>query len=107
MEKQYEKRVRRTRRGPEGENKHRFTQTNTKIISNLKTSGHDGIQGFWLKKFTSIHDRIIIEMNRCLQETDGSDWNIKIKTILIQKHPFKGLSPKNTDHNMPTYDVEK
>ena len=36
-------------------------------ISNWKTPGHDGINGFWVKKFTSIHNRLALKMNRCLQ----------------------------------------
>ena len=32
-------------------------KTTLKKISNWKTPGHDGIHGFWFKKFTSIHDR--------------------------------------------------
>ena len=35
-------------------------------ISNWKKPGHDGINDFWFKKFTSIHDRLALEMNRCL-----------------------------------------
>ena len=42
-------------------------KTTLKIISNWKTSGYDGIHGFWFKKFTSIHDRLALEMNKCLQ----------------------------------------
>ena len=32
----------------------------TQKISNWKTPGHDGIHGFWFKKFTSIHDRLAL-----------------------------------------------
>ena len=39
------------------------------IISNWKTPGHDGGDGFWFEKFTSIHDRLTLEWNRCLQGT--------------------------------------
>ena len=39
----------------------------TQKISNWKTPGHDGIHGFWFKKFTSIHDRLALKINRCLQ----------------------------------------
>ena len=41
-------------------------ETTLQKISNWKTPGHDGIHGFWFKKFTSIHDRLALEMNRCL-----------------------------------------
>ena len=37
-------------------------------ISNWKTPGHDRIQGLWFNKFTTIHDRQALEMNRCSQE---------------------------------------
>ena len=39
-------------------------------ISNWKTPDHDGIHGFWFKKFVFIHDRLALEMNRRLQEAD-------------------------------------
>ena len=29
-----------------------------KKVPNWKTSRHDGIYGYWFKKFTSIHDRL-------------------------------------------------
>ena len=35
-----------------------------KKISNWKTPGHDGIHGFWFKKFTPVHDRLALEMNK-------------------------------------------
>ena len=35
-------------------------------ISNWKTPGYDGIKRFWFKKFALIHDRLELEMNRCL-----------------------------------------
>ena len=48
-----------------------------KKISNWKTPGHDGIHGFWFKKFTFIHDRRALEMNRCLQDAQVPDWIIQ------------------------------
>ena len=30
-------------------------ETHKKVL-NCKTPGHDGIHGYWFKKFTSIHD---------------------------------------------------
>ena len=32
-------------------------------MTNRKTPDHDGIHGFWFKKFTTIHDRQTLEMN--------------------------------------------
>ena len=42
-------------------------KTTLKRISKWKTPAHDGIHGFLFKKFTSIHGRLALEMNRCLQ----------------------------------------
>ena len=58
---------------------------------------HDSIHGHCFKKFTSIHDRLAIEINRCLQETHWSKWMTEGKTILIQKDPQKGQPPTNAD----------
>ena len=63
--------------------------------STWKTSGHDGIHGFWFKKFTSIRDRQVLEMNKCLQRAHVPKWMTKGKTTLIQKNPSKGTAPNN------------
>ena len=44
-------------------------------------------------KITSIHDRLVIEMKRCLEETNIVKWMTKGKTILIQKDPKKEPHP--------------
>ena len=46
---------------------------NIKKDINWKTPGHDRIHGFWFKKFTSIYDRLALEMNRCLQDAQVPD----------------------------------
>ena len=95
MGKQYDKRIRRTQRRSKSGSTHQFTQNNTKKISNWKTPDHDGIQGFWFKKFTSIPDRLALEMNRCLQETHVLEWMTKGNTTLIQNDDLKGTAPNN------------
>ena len=70
-------------------------KTTLKRKPNWKTPGHDGIHGFWFKKFTSIHGRLALEMNRCLQGAKVPNWITKGKTTLIQKDPTKGTAPKN------------
>ena len=37
--------------------------TNCNWCAFWKTPGHDGINGYWLSKFTSIHHRLAVEMN--------------------------------------------
>ena len=70
-------------------------RTTLKRISSWKAPGHDGLHGFWFKKFTSIHDRLALEMNRCLQDAQVPEWMTKGKTTLIQKEPSKGTAPNN------------
>ena len=70
-------------------------KTTRKRISNWKTLGHDGIHCFWFKKFSSIHGRLALEMNRCLQGVQVPDWMTKGKTTFIQKDPSKGTAPNN------------
>ena len=54
-------------------------------MSNWKTTGHDGIHGFWLQNFISIHERLAQEMNSYLQGAQVRDWMTKSKDRLIQK----------------------
>ena len=53
------------------------------------------IHGFWFKKFTSIHDRLALEMNRCLQGAHVLEWITKGKTTFIQKDQSKRTDPHN------------
>ena len=48
--------------GPKAEIHTDLLRTTLKTVSNWKTPGHDGIHGFWFKKFPSIHDRLVLEM---------------------------------------------
>ena len=93
MDKQYFKRTK--EEGPKTEIHINLLKTTLKRISNWKTPGHDGKRGFWLKKFTSIHGRVALEMNRCLQDAQVRDWMTKGKTTLIQKDPSNGTAPNN------------
>ena len=53
--------------GPKVEIHSDLLKTTLKKISNWNTPGHDGIHGFCFKKFTSIHGRLALEMNKRLQ----------------------------------------
>ena len=55
--------------GPKAEIHIELLKRYTKEISDWKTPGDDGIHGFWFKKFTSIHGKLALEMNRCLEDT--------------------------------------
>ena len=58
-------------------------------IENWKTPGLDSIHRFLFKKFTSIHDRLATELNKCIQKTEIFKSIIKGKTTLIQKDPLR------------------
>ena len=92
MDKRYDKRTRKTRGRPQNGNTHQTTQKDTKMISNLQTPGHDG---FWFNKFTSIHNRLALEIYRYLRDAQVPDWMTKGKTTLIQMDPSKGTAPNN------------
>ena len=106
MDKQYRKGVRRTLKslGPSLSPSNSFSilftsratlRATLKKVANWKTPGHDGIHGFWFKKFTFIHERLAIEIKRCLEETDILKWKTKGKTTLIQKDPQKWNTHNN------------
>ena len=63
-----------------------------KKISNWKTPGHDGIHGFWFKKITSIHDRLIRYSGPFLKWTRDElkqmdQRTIKLMTMQKALHP--------------------
>ena len=82
-------------KGPKAEINIELLKKTLKKISNWKTPGHDGIHGFWFKKFTSFHDKLALEMNRCLQDAQVPDWMTEGNTTLIQKDLSKGTAPNN------------
>ena len=47
---------------------------------------------FWFEDCTPIHDRLFIEMNRCLEEIE---WMTKRMTTLTQKEPPKEIATNN------------
>ena len=56
-----------------------------KKIANWKTPSLESIHGFWFKKFTSIHDKLGTEMNKCIRKTEQPEWRTKGKISLIPK----------------------
>ena len=94
MNKQNGKRATKTRRRTEDQNTHLDSHSKMYQIEKKKF-GQDYIQGYWSKKFTSIHEKLEIEMNRYLRETNMPQWITKEKTTLIQKDPQKRTVPNN------------
>ena len=59
-------------------------------MRNWKSPGLDGIDGFWLKKFTSLHQDIVDVLSRSIQTANITEWTVESQTILIQKGRRKG-----------------
>ena len=67
-----------------------------KKIPNWRAPGPDGVQGFWLNKLTSLHERIASQLNDLLHnQTEIPAWMTTGKTVLCQKVPRKGNAVDN------------
>ena len=74
----------------------RFTITKEKMMkvlrkmSNWISPGPDNVQGFWLKNFTKMHDKVLNNLAQCIEGGNVPDWMTKGRTVLIQKDKSKG-----------------
>ena len=64
-------------------------------MKNWKAPGPDGLQGYWIKTFTSCHERIAIQLQLCLEMNETPDWLSTGKTVLIIKEKAKGNDVSN------------
>jgi hypothetical protein len=70
----------------------------TKItnMSNWKAPGPDRIHVFWLKKFTTLHERLANLFNTLINNVDSMPgWLVFGRTQLIEKDKNKGPTPQN------------
>ena len=54
-------------------------------MSNWKTPGPDGVQGFWFKRMTNSYDRLAKHLGACLNTSIIPPWMTKARTVLIMK----------------------
>ena len=65
-------------------------------MPNWKAPGHDGVQGFWIKRLDKMHERIATQLNEILEGTkEIPSWMTYERTVLRQKDPAKGNSVEN------------
>ena len=65
-------------------------------IPNWKAPGHDGVQGFWIKRLDKLHGRIATQLNEILEGTkEIPSWMTYGRTVLCQKDIAKGNSVEN------------
>ena len=69
-----------------------------KVLGKLapwKAAGPDGVQGYWLKNFSSLHSRIVSQLSDVLMHGKPPEWMTTGRTVLIPKDPKKGNTPSN------------
>ena len=64
-------------------------------LPHWKAPGKDGLQGYWIKAFKSLHDQLLNFLNLCLQLGKIPDWMVWGKTVLILKDLSKRTIPSN------------
>ena len=62
---------------------------------NWRAPGPDIVQGYWLKNFTPLHDKLVVYLQDCLDSGVVHDWLKKGGTVLIQKDKVKGNIASN------------
>ena len=66
-----------------------------KKMASWKSPGPDGLHGYWLKNFTTVHARLVEQLNECLQHKMVPTWMTKGRTVLIIKD--KEIGPVATN----------
>ena len=64
-------------------------------MSNRKSRGPDLVQGFWLKNFSSLHERVRLQLKECLDSGFVPSWLTRERTSLLQKDKTKGNVASN------------
>ena len=64
-------------------------------MSNWKSPGQDLVQRFWLKNFSSLHERVRSELKECLDIGFVPSWLASGRTTLLQKNKSKCNIPTN------------
>ena len=62
---------------------------------NWKAPGLDGVQGYWLKNFISLHSKLAENLNPCFETGETPAWMTIGRTVLIQKDHSKGTVTSN------------
>ena len=64
-------------------------------MPNWKSPGPDLVQGFWLRNFSSLHETVRLELNKCLESGFLPSWLTRGRTSLLEKHKSKGNVASN------------
>ena len=64
-------------------------------MPNWKSPSPDLVQGFWLKSFSSLHERVRLQLKECLDSGFVPSWLTRGRTSLLQKDKSKGNVASN------------
>ena len=64
-------------------------------MPNWKSPGPKLVQRFWLKNFSSFHERIRLQLKECLDSRFVPSWLTRGRTSLLQKDKSKGNVASN------------
>ena len=64
-------------------------------MPNWKSPGPGLVQGFWLKNFSSLHERVRLQLKECLDSGFVPSWLARGRTSLLQKDKSKGNVASN------------
>ena len=65
-------------------------KTAIREMTNWKPLGPDCVQGYWFKRFSTLHSRLSEHLQTCVVLVDGPTWMTKGETAFIQKDSEKG-----------------
>ena len=64
-------------------------------MPNWKSPGPDLVQGFWLKNFSSLHEKVRLQLKESLDSGFVPSWLTRGRTLLLQKDESKGNAASN------------
>ena len=64
-------------------------------MPNWKSPGPELVQGYWLKSFSSLHERVRLQRKECLDSGFVPSWLTRGRTSLLQKDKRKGNVASN------------
>ena len=63
--------------------------------ANCRAAGPDGVRGYWFKWLTSLQTNLTSALQKCLNEGNIPEWQVRGRMILIQKDSTKGTVASN------------
>ena len=64
-------------------------------MPNWNSPGPDLVQGFCLKNFSSLHERVSLQLKECLDSAFVLSWLTRGRTLLLEKDKSKGTIASN------------